>query len=142
MTRPLRLTILIIAIGALAAAVRVIQVSFDPAQYHRAEEALADWAHPAGSVALFAGFVLAEAVIACIALWIAGQTRLWCGALSGLVPLALWSFFPLMFSMHAPGFMLVHHMWLLMLIGVLAVLTLGSGLLHVADSLRAMSSRR
>jgi hypothetical protein len=141
-TNPLRLIILIIAIGALAAAGRVIQVSFDPTQYHRAEEQLADWAHPAGSVALFAGFVLAEATVACIALWAAGQTRLWRGALSALVPLALWSFFPLMFSMHAPGFMLAHHMWLLLLIGGLAVLALGSGLLHIADSLRAMSSRR
>ena len=89
MTRPLRLTLLIIVIAALVAAARVIQVSFDPAQYHHAEEALADWTHPTGSVALFAGFVLGEATVACLALWIAGQGRLWCGALSVLVPLAL-----------------------------------------------------
>jgi hypothetical protein len=141
-TRPLRLTLLIIVITALAAAARVIQVSFDPAQYHRAAEELANWTHPAGSVALFTGFVLGEAAIACIALWTGGQTRLWRGAVSALVPLALWSFFPLMFSMHAPGFMLAHHMWLLMLIGGLAVLALSSGLLHTADALRALSSRR
>lgn len=118
---------LLFALATVAAIAVCIRVSLDPRQYfyYRSGD-VAGWTWAPGHVAMFCGFMLAEALLvwgACVARR-PPALRLRCAlALALLLP---WTLLVSMAVMHVPTYMLVHLLWAWLLVIALSLIAAGS----------------
>ena len=105
----------------------IIRSSLDPDQYFRYEnDATTPFEYPTGAVAVVVAITLVEGVI------LSALLRPWRPAWSWRRPLlALLLFGPWLFAcmsvvMHAPGFLMLHHIWVLSVVVTLVLALLGS----------------
>ena len=125
--RTRKILIFLFVAAALVAVAYAVQLSLNPDHYFfRRPGDRAGWVYDPGNVALVCSLMLAEAVLACIALVARHPQGLWLRCLLGLVFLGPWALFSTMFVVHMPGYTLFHHLWVWLLVVVLAVVALGS----------------
>lgn len=103
---------LLLAFVTGAAIFQAVRLSLDPDQYffHRLE-ARAEWAFAPWRVVLVCGFMLAEALVVWAALVSPRPRALWLRCLLGATCLAPCALLASMVVMHAPGYVLFHHLW-------------------------------
>ncbi len=123
-SRTRRIVILMFALATIAAIACAVYLSLSPDYYYfRKPEDRTSWVYSPGSVAFVCGAMLLEALVACFAIVATRPKALWARCLLALLVLGPWSFFSTMFVVHMPGYILLHHLWVWLL--VLAVAFIG-----------------
>jgi len=132
---------------ALAAAVltavaigMAVASSLDPHQYfyYRPEDR-SRWTYDSASVLLACLFMLVAATIATAALIAPWPRLLALRCTLALLLLVPWGMFSTQFVLHAPGYVFIHHLWLLFIILVVLLAGLGSLVRYVALAIRGRS---
>lgn len=135
--RTRKIIILLFAVATSLAIAYVVQLSLDSGNYffHR-PEARAEWVYDLGSVVFVCSLMLAEALVACVALVAFRPRLLWGRCLIGLAVLGPWAVFSTMFVLHMPAHTLFHHLWVWLLVASLTLVTLSSVAWHLLVRLR------
>ena len=119
----------------------IVVTSLDPDNYfYYRHDAERDWSYPATGVVWTCVAVIAEAAIAAAALRPSPSARFWKRGLIALLPLLVWTAAVTGFFLHMPIFVLVHHMWLLLLVSSLCVGVAASGLAAAVSKLHVLRS--
>jgi hypothetical protein len=135
--RTRKIVVLLFALAALAAISCAIYLSLNPDYfYFRNPEDRASWAYPSSSVAFVCGVMLVEALVACLAVVANRPRALWFRCLLGLLLIGPWSFFSTMFVVHMPGYILFHHLWVWLLVLVVALVGITSAIRQLYLRLR------
>ena len=113
----------------------MVRVSWDPSTYHRYSfESVDDWVHPTSDVALVCGLVVLETMVL-LAIFLAPKpARLWSRALIGGLFFLPWAFFSTLFIIHAPIYLILHHLWVWFLAALLILSAIGSRIQHLRES--------
>lgn len=122
-------TALLLATVTLAAIFCVVRLGLDPDQYffQRAED-WAGWVFQPAGVAWVCVLMLAEAVLVGAALISPRPGRLWLRCAMGATLLVPWALLSTMIVVHAPGYVLFHHLWVWALATCLVLVALASGI--------------
>lgn len=127
-----RLTTWVAAAIALIAITYAVRLSLDPRQYffYRPEDRSA-WVYHPTQVAFVCATMLAEAALVW-GVFVAARPTLWLRCAIGLVILGAWALLSTLVVVHAPGYVLFHHLWLWSLVGLLMLAAFVSmvGCLH------------
>lgn len=132
----------LILLAAVTAAVigLAVYVSFDQDYYFfRRPEARAAWTHPTGNVALVCLVVLVEACLIGYGLLASVPPAIWLRCRLALSLLWPWGLFTVIFTVHAPGYFHVHHLWPWLWILILSVVSLVTGTSAAMGALRRRS---
>jgi hypothetical protein len=106
--------IALFAIATLLAVGFAFYLSLDPERYFRySSQSPADWRWDPVNVAIVCAVMIAEGAFACLLMVAAKPTSLAVRCLGGLVLLVPWSIMSLFASMHMPQYVLFHHLWVL-----------------------------
>lgn len=117
------------SLATIAAIAWAVSVSLDPDQYYFHDpEARAGWRHPSASVAIVSGVMLLEAMAACLAIISPRPAALWLRCFLALLLLGPWALVSTLFVVHAPGYILIRHLWVWLLVLTLVVTGTGSAL--------------
>ena len=119
----------IVAAAALLTVVAIglaVFVSLDPRHYffYRAEDRAA-WTYDLANVALVGTIMLAAAAIVTAALIAPRPQSIAVRCVLALLLLVPWAFYSTAFVVHVPGYILVHHLWVWLLIVILLLVALG-----------------
>ena len=135
--RTRKIIILLFAVATSLAIAYAVRLSLDSGNYFfRRPEARADWVYDLGSVVLVCSIMLAEALVACVALVASRPRLLWCRCLIGLVVLGPWAVLSTLLVVHMPAYALFHHLWVWLLVASLTLVTLCSAAWHLFVRLR------
>lgn len=136
-----RVPLLGVLIAGGATAMLIIVTSLDPDNYfYYRHDAERNWSYPAAGVVGTCIAVATEAAIAAAALRPSASSRFWKRGLVALLPLLIWSAAVTGFLLHMPVFVLVHHVWLLLLVASLSAGVVASGLAATISKLRLLRS--
>ena len=126
-SRTRKIIIVLFAVAALGAVVCDVYLSLNPDYYffYKPQDR-ANWLYDPGSVSLVCCVMLVESLVAFLAFTARRPRALWVRCFIGLLVLGPWSFFSTMFVVHMPGYFLFHHLWVWLLVAVLAVGLIGS----------------
>ena len=114
----------VIVVIAIAYAVRL---SLDPRHYFFYEAAdRTTWVYRPGHVAFVCAIMLAEAALVW-GVFLQPRPALWLRCAIGLGILGPWTLLATSVFMHAPGYVLFHHLWAWSLVGLLTLAASGSG---------------
>jgi len=117
----------VVGLIAIACAVRL---SLDPNHYHFYEAAdRAAWVYRPGLVALVCLMILVEAALVW-GVFVSPQPIFWLRCVIGLGLLGPWALLSTSVFLHAPGYVLFHHLWVWSLVMVLALAALVSAGRH------------
>jgi hypothetical protein len=118
--------------GVLAIAMIVVS-SLDPAQYFSGYDPRHPmrWEHPTKAVAITVAAAFLETAIGFTVFGLRGPGRMWARALVGLVALLPWGWHVGRFVIHAPGFWIVHVLWVWLVVLSLVLAATVSGARHV-----------
>lgn len=109
-------------VAGIGVAVRMTMMGLDRDHYFFYGEPPSSWSPSFGLLALFLGFTALEcAALAWLMLHFSGRA-LWKGATLGLIVFVPWTMIHAFAVMHAPGFILMHAAWLMVVCIALAVL--------------------
>jgi len=126
MQRRSQVITVVVAMMALFASANAVRLSLDPNQYFfYAPEDRAAWECAPGHVAFVCSVMLAEAAL----FWgvlVSPRPVLWVRCAIGLVVLVPWALLSTMVVVHAPGYVLFHHLWVWLLVGLLAIAAFAS----------------
>jgi hypothetical protein len=137
-------TRLIIVLAGVCMATVIIRNSLDPANYFRygfERHVEREWEHPTFGVALVALATLLEAAATYFVFAVGRPGRVWMRGAGMLFVLVPWNAIMSDAVVHAPGFYILHVLWLW---AVLAVILPGTGLslfAHLLERLRSHRSR-
>ena len=109
-------TVVWILLGALIATAIFLEIrsSLDPGQYFRYSHVeYPEWEHPTVGVAITAAITALEGLFAGLVLVGPWPKRFWIRGLIGASLLLVWGEISTYIFMHMPGFILVHHLWVL-----------------------------
>lgn len=120
---------IVFAIATALAIANMVRISLDPTQYFRYRGGdSGDWAWEPLGVAIVGALMAIEAALAC---WtVIGRrprSAAWRYA-AGLAVLLPWSLLSMIASMHMPGYVLFHHLWVWLLTFALMVASAGVAL--------------
>ena len=120
--RARKIIILLFALATLTSAAYTVHLSLNPDYYffNRTEDR-SSWVYDPSSVAFVCGAILVEALVSCLAIVARRPKHLWVRCLIGLALLGPWALFSTMFVVHMPGYTLLHHLWVWVLVLVLFV---------------------
>ena len=113
---------------AIVAALACVLISLDPSSYATRRGGPDPWAHPTADVFTATIATLLEGLVVALAFNATRGQRLWPTALLMLCLYGPWLLISLATSFHAPGFRLVHSLWLFALTSSLAAIAVGSRL--------------
>jgi hypothetical protein len=127
MTRRIRAIVLTAAaLTTLAIGVAVL-VSLDQRYYFfYGIEDRAAWKYDLANVTFIGTIMLAAAAIATAALVVPKPQMLAIRCVLALLLLVPWALYSTPFVVHVPGYILVHHLWVWLLIGIMLLVALGS----------------
>jgi hypothetical protein len=121
---------LVVGIGV---AVGMTMMGLDRDHYFFYDEPPSSWSPAFGLLALFLALtVLETAALAWLMLHFSGRT-LWKGAILGLIVFMPWTIIHTFAVMHAPGFILMHAAWLMVVCIALAVLLVANLIARLID---------
>jgi hypothetical protein len=128
----------LVAIALTSGAITLaIDLSLEPGSYFfYSTEDRAAWTYDPGPVAFFCGMMLVSSALTTCALV---ATRPRSSILRSLIALAIvvpWALLVTPFVIHAPGYMIVHHLWIWFLIAVLSLAALVSSMHRLYSTLR------
>ena len=107
----------LLGICTLTALALIVRISLDQTKYHYyAPDAMAHWQHPTRSVVIVCVLVLVETAVIAKIIYASEDRPFWESALGAVVVLVPWWLLCSLIVMHAPGFILAHLQWLLVLI--------------------------
>jgi hypothetical protein len=120
-----------VVLAGLSALVWIVGTSLDPKSYFSyARQGRTGWEHPTSSVAFIAVAVILETALAYFVFALRRPWHIWARALVGLAVLAPWGWWVSEFVVHAPGYWILHIMWVWLLIALLTVGAMFSGARH------------
>jgi len=126
MPRRFSLTTLIACTIALAAIACAVRLSLDPNHYFfYGPEDRAAWVYDPRRVAFVCTIILAEAALVW-GVFVSPSPVLWLRCAIGLALLGPWAVLSTMVFVHAPGYVLFHHLWVWSLVGLLVLVALAS----------------
>jgi hypothetical protein len=127
----------IIAAG-LIAAIKIVVTSLDPTTYffYRQQDR-SRWEYPAFGVGFVVLAVAVETGILYGVLAVEKPGRVWMRGLAALAALLPWGLVVSTFVVHAPGFWLLHLIWVWVLILIIGASVLSSGAVHAYGVLRS-----
>ncbi|MBP6748076.1 MAG: hypothetical protein KA144_00435 [Xanthomonadaceae bacterium] len=129
LSRRRRIVAIVFAIATALAIANMVRISLDPRQYFRYRGGdFAGWAWEPLGVAIVAALMAIEAALAYWAL--VGRRPRSAGwrFIAGLAVLLPWSLLSMIASMHMPGYVLFHHLWVWLLTFVLLIASAGVAL--------------
>jgi hypothetical protein len=131
--------VLILLCGALMIAL-IVRNSLDPDNYFRyafERKTAEPWEHPTGAVAFVALATLLESATMCFVLALTRPGRVWMRGAASLVVLVPWSAVSSAVIVHAPGFYLLHVVWLWGVLAVVVVAVTVSMAMHLFEHVMA-----
>ena len=140
---PRRIILVTLAAGtiALTALAYAVPLSLDPSHYFfYGPQDRAAWVYDLGHVAFVCAVILAEAALAW-GVFVSTSPILWLRCLIGLALLGPWALLSTMVVVHAPGYVLFHHLWVWSLVGLLVLAAFASIVRCVYRNLRGMMKR-
>ena len=136
-----KITALLFALVAIAVVAFDVYVSLNPDHYYfRTPEDRADWTYDPGGVAFVCAVILAEAAIVCLAIVARRPKFLWIRSFIALLLLGPWSIFSTLFVVHMPGYILLHHLWVWLLVLALIVVGAVSAIRHLYNRLNGRAA--
>jgi len=138
MTKRIRKSILaILGLLTFATIGLAIYISYDFDYYFFYQQSdRSKWVHPSVNVLLFCTFMLFDAAILAMVIAASKPQRLWFKGIIGMLPLIPWVCYSTMFVVHMPGYVVIHHLWAWAVTVVLIIVTLVSGIAHVASVIK------
>jgi hypothetical protein len=134
----LRVARLLVLGAGLAAITAIVTTSLDrEAYFFYRDQDRTQWEYPSGGVAFVVVMTALETAIAYAVFAVQKPGRVWMRALGGLGLLIPWNLLASQFVVHAPGFWLLHLLWLWLLIAIVALAVLISGMSHLYSWRRA-----
>ncbi|MCC7247860.1 MAG: hypothetical protein IT473_04475 [Lysobacter sp.] len=142
LSRGRRIIAIVFAIATALAIANMVRISLDPTQYfrHRGSD-VGDWNWPLLGVAIVGALMAIEAALAC---WALVGRRPWSAAwrcVAGLAVLLPWSLLSMIASMHMPGYVLFHGLWVWLLTFVLLIASVGIALRAIYRFARGRGER-
>lgn len=128
--------ILILGAGAIAVASIILNSLDRTAYFYYRFQDRTKWEHPTVGVAILAGAAVLETGVAYWVFGMARPGRVWRRALLGLAVLTPWGWFLGLTVIHAPGFYIIHFLWVWLLMVSLACGAALSGGSHLYGLLR------
>lgn len=127
LSRTRKIIILLFAVATVAAIAYAMHLSLNPGYYffYKPEDR-ASWVHDPEDVALVCAVMLMESAVACGAFVANRPKPLWGRCTIALLVLGPWSFLSTMYVVHMPGYILFHHVWVWLLVLILAVCLVSS----------------
>jgi hypothetical protein len=127
--RTRKVVIWLFGVASLLSSACAVYLSLNPDNYffYRAEDR-ASWVYQPSSVFFVCLIMLAEAIVACVAIVASRPNALWLRCFLGFLLLAPWAFFSTMLVVHMPFYTLFHHGWVWLLVLVLALTAFGSAI--------------
>jgi hypothetical protein len=137
----LRVVRLVIVGAGLASLTWIVATSLDRRSYfyYGFQDRYGQWEYPTAGVAMVAFATLCETALLYFVFGLTKPGRIWTRGFVALLILAPWSWWVSEFIVHAPGYWLLHVLWVWLVIASLAVGVVASGLQHAR--LRTITGR-
>lgn len=117
----------ILVLAAIAAVTFAVHLSLNPDNYFFYHpEDRATWVYHPSSVAFVCSIMFVEVAVAWAAVVIPRPRALWLRSVIGLAILGPWAYISTMVVVHMPAYTLFHHLWVWLLVMLLAVVAVGS----------------
>jgi hypothetical protein len=126
-SRNRKIIVLLFGVATAAAIGYAVHLSLNPNYYffYNSQDR-ASWVYDAESVAFICGFMLLESAVACLAIVATRPRQLWARCVLALLALGPWAFVSTMYVVHMPGYTLFHHLWVWLLVLLLAACLVSS----------------